>query len=682
MSLKDKFQSINNRSNNNSWTIGRKVFLLSGGGIGVILVIGAISIFSLNRINNYTDRLLEVSLKEWQLAGKIENTGRDVGYNLLNYTRDSNESSWKKVEDGLDELKQEVDSAMVLAVENELSEVQDYLRNLEGHVLVFEESVVGYYNANEALINYYEQTSAVGSDFKQSVEEYLEVAQSDLQNLSGAAYNAEVQRIEKAKELILKQTEAINTLWENEAIGNYSALAGIEQEIVSIRAEFGSLLVGINSFDGEIYLNIALATLNDNVETIKAMIAARNEVQKMENQRVESFNNILVSSVDLANKSQGNAIAEANSTNEIVIRTEFIVGVISVIAIAIAFVFGSVIGRSITKVLKEIIAQLATGATEVQASSEQLSSSSQLLASSASKQAASLEETSSSLEEMASQIKQTDENSSEAEMAMQSAKPMIDSGVEAMVRMTNAMQEIKNASDETSKIIKTIDDIAFQTNLLALNAAVEAARAGEAGKGFAVVAEEVRNLAQRSAEAAKDTSMLIQKSQDSTSNGTSIADEVSENLQKIAEDFGSVSTLVVEISAAAQEQADGITQMNVVMSDMDGVVQGNASASEESAGAAEELTAQADELNQIVRRLAKLAGVNAGIEYTSSRFNDDYSEMEDSFVESTQPTAKSHKQSDYNSKPEGPFSNSNSTKNGSAAAHDLIPLGDDDFSEF
>lgn len=682
MSLKDKFQSINNRSNNNSWTIGRKVFLLSGGGIGVILVIGTISIFSLNRINNYTDRLLEVSLKEWQLAGKIENTGRDVGYNLLNYTRDSNESSWKKVEDGLDELKQEVDSAMVLAVENELSEVQDYLRNLEGHVLVFEESVVGYYNANEALINYYEQTSAVGSDFKQSVEEYLEVAQSDLQNLSGAAYNAEVQRIEKAKELILKQTEAINTLWENEAIGNYSALAGIEQEIVSIRAEFGSLLVGINSFDGEIYLNIALATLNDNVETIKAMIAARNEVQKMENQRVESFNNILVSSVDLANKSQGNAIAEANSTNEIVIRTEFIVGVISIIAIAIAFVFGSVIGRSITKVLKEIIAQLATGATEVQASSEQLSSSSQLLASSASKQAASLEETSSSLEEMASQIKQTDENSSEAEMAMQSAKPMIDSGVEAMVRMTNAMQEIKNASDETSKIIKTIDDIAFQTNLLALNAAVEAARAGEAGKGFAVVAEEVRNLAQRSAEAAKDTSMLIQKSQDSTSNGTSIADEVSENLQKIAEDFGSVSTLVVEISAAAQEQADGITQMNVVMSDMDGVVQGNASASEESAGAAEELTAQADELNQIVRRLAKLAGVNAGIEYTSSRFNDDYSEMEDSFVESTQPTAKSHKQSDYNSKPVGPFSNSNSTKNGSAAAHDLIPLGDDDFSEF
>lgn len=266
------------------------------------------------------------------------------------------------------------------------------------------------------------------------------------------------------------------------------------------------------------------------------------------------------------------------------------------------------LSKELISSIREVIESLTSGAEQVTASSAQLSSSSQELAESSNEQAASVQQTTSSLEEMTTQTKQTAENANQAEIAMKRAAPLVENGVKAMERMTQSMDEIKNASMETSKIIKTIDDIAFQTNLLALNAAVEAARAGEAGKGFAVVAEEVRNLAQRSAEAASNTSELIQKSQDSSDRGSIVVSEVSGNLEEIKQSISGVHTLVTEISAAAGEQASGIQEINTVMTEMDRVVQSNASASEETASSAEELSSQATELHHAVDRLTKIVG--------------------------------------------------------------------------
>ena len=185
-----------------------------------------------------------------------------------------------------------------------------------------------------------------------------------------------------------------------------------------------------------------------------------------------------------------------------------IIGLISAVVFGILIAF--LITRSITIPIRRIIVGLSDGSDQVASAAGQVSAGSQSLAEGASEQAASLEETSSSLEEMSSMTKQNADNANQAKAKMREAEQIVDKVDHHMGEMAGAIGEITKSSEETGKIIKTIDEIAFQTNLLALNAAVEAARAGEAGAGFAVVADEVRNLAMRASEAAKNTGSLIE----------------------------------------------------------------------------------------------------------------------------------------------------------------------------
>ncbi len=205
------------------------------------------------------------------------------------------------------------------------------------------------------------------------------------------------------------------------------------------------------------------------------------------------------------------------------------------------------------------------------------------LAEGASEQASSIEETSASLEEMAAMTKQNAENAGQTNILMQESIKGIDKANSSMGILTESMQEITAASEETSKIIKTIDEIAFQTNLLALNAAVEAARAGEAGAGFAVVADEVRNLAMRAAEAAKNTASLIEGTVTKVKTGSSLVSETNEMFSSVAQGVVKGGELVAEINVASTEQSQGIGQINTAVAEIDKVTQQNAAQAEEMA---------------------------------------------------------------------------------------------------
>jgi len=265
--------------------------------------------------------------------------------------------------------------------------------------------------------------------------------------------------------------------------------------------------------------------------------------------------------------------------------------------------------NTVLRSLDEALNQVSEAVGQVSSASGQISSGAQSLAEGASEQASSLEEVSSSLEEMSSMTKQNADNSNHAKLLATEAKAAANEGDASMKKMAEAIREIKQSSDNTAKIIKTIDDIAFQTNLLALNAAVEAARAGEAGKGFAVVAEEVRNLAMRSAEAAKNTANMIEESVKNADGGVKITEEVAKSLGQIVDRTQKVGDLIAEIAAASNEQALGIEQVNTAVAQMNQVTQSNAANSEESASASEELSSQAAELANMVNEFTLSAGV-------------------------------------------------------------------------
>lgn len=254
----------------------------------------------------------------------------------------------------------------------------------------------------------------------------------------------------------------------------------------------------------------------------------------------------------------------------------------------------------IARQFNDLMAEINTAAEQVAAGARQVADSSQNLSQGSTEQASSVEEITSSITQVAEQTKQNAGNANRANELSMNAKNMAEKGNARMEDMLLSMKDINASSENISRIIKVIDDIAFQTNILALNAAVEAARAGEHGKGFAVVAEEVRNLAARSADAAKETTDMIDDSIKKVHAGTRIANETAKALQEIVKGVAEAVDIVGEIAEASNEQAMAVAQVNEAIEQVSEVTQTNTATAEESASASEEMTSQAQVLNEMV----------------------------------------------------------------------------------
>lgn len=343
-------------------------------------------------------------------------------------------------------------------------------------------------------------------------------------------------------------------------------------------------------------------------------------------------------------------------------RVMLIVGIIGILAIiAVALLTSRSISNSIIIPIKRVINGIQSGSEQVTSAASQVSSASQQLAEGTSEQAASLEQTAASLETMSSIAKISAENTRQANERSSGVKSLAERGQSAMVGLNEAMEKIKASSDETAKIVKSIDEIAFQTNLLALNAAVEAARAGDAGKGFAVVAEEVRNLAQRSAEAAKGTAELIDGSQENSKLGVHATGEVSTILDGIVDGVVEVSEIIQEVSTTAEDQARSVGEINTAVGQLDSVTQSNAAGAEESSSAAEEMSSQAGEMNRMVQDLAKIVGGSESDGAGQGKRNPEPASTAQAFA--------------------APATGSRMSRTMTISPDEVIPLGDDCFIE-